>query len=80
MESQHFVRIVKENDRKVQAKTVYLLQPFLTALVNAFPPLLRRIYIRFGIGDLQRLCKVLLRTVWMHLYSDRSPFLLPTFH
>ena len=80
MESQHFVRTVKENDGKVQKKTVYPSQPFLTALVNVFPPLLRRIYIRFGIGDLQRLCKVLLRTVWMPLHSDTSPFLLPTFH
>lgn len=80
MESPHFLRTVKDSNGKTEMKTIYPSQPFLTALVNIFPPLLARIYTRFGIGDLQRLCKVLQRAVSMPLHSDTSPFLLPTFH
>lgn len=80
MESAHFIRTSKDSNGKIETKTVYPSQPFLTALVNIFPPLLTRIHTRFGIGDLQRLCNVLLRAVTMPLHSDTSPFLLPTFH
>ena len=80
MEPSHFSRTIKDNSGKVETKTVYPSQPFLTAFVNIFPPLLTRIYTRFGIGDLQRLCNILKRAVTMPLHSDTSPFLLPTFH
>lgn len=80
MESTHFLRTTKDSNGKSETRTIYPSQPFLTALVNIFPPLLSRIYTRFGIGDLQRCCRVLLRAVSMPLHSDTSPYLLPTFH
>jgi len=80
METEHFLRTIKDNNGKIQIKTIYPSQPYLTALVNVFPPLLGRIYSRFGIGDLQRLSKVLVRAISMPLHSDTSPFLLPSFH
>ena len=80
MESTHFLRSIKDSNGKFETRTIYPSQPFLTALVNIFPPLLSRIYTRFGIGDLQRFCKVLQRAVSMPLHSDTSPYLLPTFH
>ena len=80
MESMQFLRTTKDSAGKIQTKTIYPSQPYLTALVNVFPPLFGHIYSRFGIGDLQRLCKVLQRAVSMPLHSETSPFLLPSFH
>uniref|UniRef100_T2MA63 Protein MON2 homolog n=1 Tax=Hydra vulgaris TaxID=6087 RepID=T2MA63_HYDVU len=80
MDVSSFVRNSKDSSGKISNKTVYPSQAFLTALVNIFPPLLGRIYGRFGIGDLERLGKVLERAVSMPLHSDTSPFLLPAFH
>ena len=80
MESEHFLRTTKDSNGKSETRTIYPSQPYLTALVNIFPPLFSRIFTRFGIGDLQRLCKILTRAVSMPLHSDTSPYLLPTFH
>ena len=80
MDVSSFLRTSKDSSGKVSSKTIYPSQAFLTALVNIFPPLLGRIYARFGIGDLERLSKVLERAISMPLHSDTSPFLLPAFH
>ena len=80
MVPEHFIRSTKDANGKEQQQTLYPSQPYLTALVNVFPPLFGRIYVRFGIGDLQRLCKVLERSISMPLHSDTSPFLLPSYH
>lgn len=84
MVSEHFLRpstASKDGNTKPDVKrTVYPSQPYLTALINIFPPLYSRVFTRFGIGDLQRFCGILTRAVSMPLHSDTSPFLLPTFH
>ena len=84
MVNEHFLRpstASKDANSKPDAKrAVYPSQPYLTALINIFPPLYSRVFTRFGIGDLQRFCGILTRAVSMPLHSDTSPFLLPTFH
>ena len=86
MVNEHFMRPStpasnKDGNVKIDAKrAVYPSQPYLTALINIFPPLYSRVFTRFGIGDLQRFCGILKRAVSMPLHSDTSPFLLPTFH
>jgi len=80
METEHFIRTTKDANGKSETRTIYPSQPYLTALINIFPPLFSRIFTRFGIGDLQRFCKILTRAISMPLHSDTSPYLLPTFH
>jgi len=80
MENEHFLCTTKDANGKTETRTIYPSQPYLTALINIFPPLYSRIFTRFGIGDLQRFCKILTRSISMPLHSDTSPYLLPTFH
>ena len=81
MQNEHFIRTTKDGPSgKTETRAVFPSQPYLTALINIFPPLFSRVYTRFGIGDLQRFCTILTRAVSMPLHSDTSPYLLPTFH
>lgn len=69
--------------RDVNGKTVivriYPAQAYLTALVQIFPSLFRRIYVRFGLADLQKLSSILDTSVTIPVPTDASPFLVPSF-
>ena len=54
-------------------------QPFLTALIQTFPPLLEHIKIRFVSADLQKLSDVLKSALTVPVHGDMSPFLLPSY-
>lgn len=54
-------------------------QPFLTALIQTFPPLLDHIKVRFSVSDLQKLSEVLKRALTVPVHGDSSPFIIPTF-
>ncbi|XP_052779500.1 protein MON2 homolog isoform X2 [Mya arenaria] len=54
-------------------------QPFLTALIQTFPPLMEHIKVRFSVSDLQKLSSVLKRALTVPVHGDSSPFLLPSF-
>jgi len=54
-------------------------QPFLTALIQTFPPLLEHIKVRFSVTDLQKLSEVLKRALTVPVHGDSSPFIIPTF-
>lgn len=54
-------------------------QPFLTALIQTFPPLLEHIKVRFSVTDLQKLSDVLKRALTVPVHGDSSPFIIPTF-
>ncbi|XP_053377564.1 protein MON2 homolog isoform X3 [Mercenaria mercenaria] len=54
-------------------------QPFLTALIQTFPPLLDHIKVRFSVTDLQKLSEVLKRALTVPVHGDSSPFIIPTF-
>ena len=54
-------------------------QPFLTALIQTFPPLLEHIKIRFVRADLQKLSDVLKSALTVPVQGDMSPFLLPSY-
>ena len=54
-------------------------QPFLTALIQTFPPLLEHIKIRFVAADLQKLSGVLKSALTVPVHGDMSPFLLPSY-
>ena len=79
MSSEYLIRVVKDKSGTIKAQPSYPTQSYLTALISVFPPLLGRIYERFGIGDLQRLCKILQKSIAMPVASDTSPFLVPSF-
>eukprot|EP00112_Aurelia_sp_Birch-Aquarium-sp1_P020889 Seg549.9 transcript_id=Seg549.9/GoldUCD/mRNA.D3Y31 product="Protein MON2" protein_id=Seg549.9/GoldUCD/D3Y31 len=80
MSTGHIVRATKDETGTVRSETKYPKQDFLTALISVFPPLLGRIYKRFGIGDLQRLCEILRRAVAIPIHTSSSPFLVPSFN
>ncbi|KAL4226462.1 Endocytosis and vacuole integrity protein [Mactra antiquata] len=54
-------------------------QPFLTALIQTFPPLLDHIKVRFSVTDLKKLSDVLKRALTVPVHGDSSPFIVPTF-
>ena len=54
-------------------------QPFLTALIQTFPPLLDHIKVRFSGADLQKLSEVLKRALTVPVQGDMSPFIIPSF-
>lgn len=54
-------------------------QPFLTALIQTFAPLLDHIKVRFSVSDLQKLSDVLKRALTVPVHGDSSPFIIPTF-
>lgn len=54
-------------------------QPFLTALIQTFPPLLEHIKVRFCVSDLQKLSEVLKRALTVPVHGDSSPFIIPSF-
>lgn len=80
MSSEHIICQVKDGSGEIRTETNYPKQDFLTALISVFPPLLGRIYKRFGIGDLQRLCEILSRAVCIPIHTTTSPFLVPSFN
>ncbi|XP_071784170.1 protein MON2 homolog isoform X2 [Asterias amurensis] len=53
-------------------------QPFLTALVQIFPPLFDHIKPRFIAADLQKLCTVLQCAVSVPVQADVSVFIIPS--
>ncbi|XP_022081616.1 protein MON2 homolog isoform X2 [Acanthaster planci] len=53
-------------------------QPFLTALVQIFPPLFEHIRPRFVAADLQKLCTVLQCAVSVPVQADVSVFIIPS--
>ncbi|XP_038067855.1 protein MON2 homolog isoform X2 [Patiria miniata] len=53
-------------------------QPFLTALVQIFPPLFAHIKPRFVAADLQKLCSVLQCAVSVPVQADVSVFIIPS--
>ena len=69
--------------RDVNGKTVivrcYPAQAYLTALVQIFPSLFRRIHVRFGLADLQKLSTILDSSITIPVPTDASPFLVPSF-
>ena len=69
---------VDPEGKTVTTKT-YPAQPYITALVQIFPNLFRRMYNRFGLADLQKLSKILQASVRMPVPADQSPFLVPSF-
>ncbi|XP_031571220.1 protein MON2 homolog isoform X2 [Actinia tenebrosa] len=64
---------------KTVTNKIYPTQPYITALVQIFPTLFRRIYNRFGLADLQKLSKILQACITIPVPADQSPFLLPSF-
>ena len=54
-------------------------QPFLTALIQTFPPLLEHIKLRFTTTDLQKLSDVLKRVLTVPVHGDMSPFIIPAY-
>lgn len=54
-------------------------QPFLTALIQTFPPLLDHIKVRFSVTDLKKLSDVLKKALTVPVHGDSSPFIIPTF-
>ena len=53
-------------------------QPFLTALIQIFPPLFEHIKQRFVASDLQKLNTVLQGALSVPVQGDASPFIVPT--
>ena len=76
----HIVCKIKDGSGEIKIETRYPKQDFLTALISVFPSLLGRIYKRFGIGDLQRLCEIFRRAVCIPIHTSASPFLVPSFN
>lgn len=64
---------------KTVTTKVYPAQQYITALVQIFPNLFRRIYNRFGLADLQKLSKILQAGITIPVSADQSPFLVPSF-
>nr|XP_006825120.1 PREDICTED: protein MON2 homolog [Saccoglossus kowalevskii] len=64
-----------------ESNTVQFLpsQPFLTALVEIFPPLFEHIKQRFVSADLYKLCMVLRCAVSAPVSSETSPFIIPSY-
>ncbi|XP_014642180.1 PREDICTED: protein MON2 homolog isoform X3 [Ceratotherium simum simum] len=54
-------------------------QPFLTALIQIFPPLYQHIKTGFNMDDLQKLGVILHSAVSVPISSDASPFILPSY-
>lgn len=76
----HILCTIKEGSGEIKTETRYPKQDFLSALISVFPSLLGRIYKRFGIGDLQRLCEIVRRAVSIPIHTNASPFLVPSFN
>lgn len=74
-----FTQTRVDPEGKTVTTKAYPAQPYITALVQIFPNLFRRIYNRFGLADLQKLSKILQASVRMPVPADQSPFLVPSF-
>jgi len=74
-----FTQTRVDSEGKTVTTKIYPAQPYITALVQIFPSLFRRIYNRFGLADLQKLSKILQACVRMPVPADQSPFLVPSF-
>ncbi|XP_065066543.1 protein MON2 homolog isoform X1 [Rhopilema esculentum] len=80
MSAGHIVYKTKDESGNIITETRYPKQDYLTALLCVFPSLLGRIYKRFGMGDVQRLCEVVRRAVAIPIHTSSSPFLVPSFN
>ncbi|KAK3102372.1 hypothetical protein FSP39_010884 [Pinctada imbricata] len=69
----------KPPDNSQKSDNVYVpSQPFLTALIQTFPPLFEHIKTRFVAADLQKLSTVLKRALCVPVHGDASPFIIPS--
>jgi hypothetical protein len=74
-----FTQTRVDPEGKAVTTKIYPAQPYITALVQIFPNLFRRIYNRFGLADLQKLSKILQAGIVIPVPADQSPFLVPSF-
>ncbi|EDO31510.1 predicted protein [Nematostella vectensis] len=77
--SASFTRTRRNSEGKTVTDRVFPAQAFITALVQIFPSLFRRIYNRFGLADLQKLSRILYSCICVPVHVDQSPFLVPSF-
>ena len=79
MSSSYVMRAKRDVNGKTVIIRVYPAQAYLTALVQVFPSLFRRIYVRFGLADLQKLSSILDASINVPVPTESSPFLVPSF-
>lgn len=71
--------VTKPPDQTSEDKVYVPPQPFLTALIQTFPPLFHRIQSRFVAADLSKFSGVLKGALSVPVHGEVSPFIIPTY-